>query len=155
MRKDKIIILCTQNSARSQMAEAFFKKYGSDIIEAYSAGLEPTAVNLYAIRVMEEVGIDISGERSKSFREFLGRVQFGYVIGVCKKAEKQCPVIFPGVRNCLSWPFEDPAAYDGTEEEKMERFRKVRDQIEEKVRTWVDDFRQGRIHCQLCNERKE
>lgn len=155
MRKDKIIILCTQNSARSQMAEAFFQKYGSDIMEAYSAGLEPTIVNPYAIRVMEEIGIDMSGKRSKSFREFLGRMQFGYVIGVCRKAEKQCPVIFPGVRNCLSWPFEDPATFEGTEEEKLNKYREVRDQIEARVRTWVDDFRHGRIDCQFCQARLE
>ncbi|VBB06437.1 low molecular weight phosphotyrosine protein phosphatase [Lucifera butyrica] len=155
MRKDKLLILCTQNSARSQMAEAFFEKYGGDILEAYSAGLEPTAVNPYAVRVMQEVGINLSGKRSKSFREFLGRMQFGYVIGVCKKVEKQCPSIFPGGRNCLSWPFEDPAAYEGTDEEKLAKFREVRDQIDEKVRMWVDDFRHGRVDCQLCRERKE
>jgi len=155
MRKDKLLILCTQNSARSQMAEAFFEKYGGDILEAYSAGLEPAAVNPYAVRVMQEVGMDLSGKRSKSFREFLGRMQFGYVIGVCKKVEHQCPSIFPGVRNCLSWPFEDPAAYESTEEAKLAKFREVRDQIDEKVRTWVEDFRHGRVDCQLCRHRKE
>jgi arsenate reductase len=154
MRKDKLLILCSQNSARSQMTEAFFEKYGGDVMEAYSAGLEPTIVNPYAIRVMQEIGVDISGKRSKNFREFLGRVQFGYVIGVCKKVENQCPTIFPGVRNCLAWPFEDPAAFEGTDEEKMEKFREIRDQIEKKVRTWVADFRQGRVDCQLCYERQ-
>lgn len=155
MRKDKVIILCTQNSARSQMTEAFFEKYGGDILEVYSAGLEPAEVNPYAIQVMKEVGIDISGKQSKSFREFLGHIQFGYVIGVCKKVENRCPMIFPGVRNCLSWPFEDPAAYEGTDEEKLNKFREIRDQIEEKVRTWVNDFRHGRVDCQFCRERSE
>lgn len=138
----KLLILCTQNSARSQMAEAFFNKYGQDVLEVYSAGLEPTVVNPYAIQVMQESGLDISGQRSKSVKEFLGKQSFGYVIAVCKQAESRCPVIFPGVPVVLSWPFDDPADACGTEADKLLVFRRVRDEIEAKVKAWVTDYRQ-------------
>jgi len=141
MKKLKVVIVCTQNSARSQMAEAFLKKYAEDVLEVYSAGLEPTVVNPYAIMVMQESGIDISGQRSTGIKEFLGKMSFGYVIAVCKKAEDRCPVIFPGVRMVLSWPFDDPAAVEGSEEEKLQKFRQVRDEIEAKVKGWIIDYR--------------
>lgn len=141
MKKLKVVIVCTQNSARSQMAEAFLKKYAEDVLEVYSAGLEPTVVNPYAIMVMQEIGIDVSGQRSKGIKEFLGKMSFGYVIVVCKKAEDRCPVIFPGVRMVLSWPFDDPAAVEGSEEEKLQKFRQVRDEIEAKVKGWIIDYR--------------
>jgi arsenate reductase len=145
MSKAKLLILCTQNSARSQMAEAFFNKYGQDVLEVYSAGLEPTAVNPYAVRVMQESGMDISGQRSKSVKEFLGKQSFGYVIAVCKQAENRCPVIFPGVQVLLAWPFDDPAAAGGTEADKLQVFRCVRDEIEAKVKDWVADYRQQQV----------
>lgn len=143
MDRARLVIICTQNSARSQMTEAFFKKYGGDVLEVHSAGFEPTEVNPLAKRVMAEVGIDISTQRSKSVKEFLGRMQFGYVIAVCKKAEGRCPTIFPGVRKLFSWPFDDPAAYEGTDEEKLEKFRAVRDEIDTKVQEFVNDYRKG------------
>ena len=143
MNLARLVIICTQNSARSQMAEAFFKKYCSDVLEVHSAGFEPAEVNPLAKQVMDEIGIDISEQRSKSVREFLGRMQFGYVIAVCKKAEGRCPTIFPGVRKLFSWPFDDPAAVEGTDEEKLEKFREVRDQIEIKVQEFVNDYRKG------------
>ncbi len=130
MNKAKLLILCTQNSARSQMAEAFFNKYGQDLLDVYSAGLEPTTVNPYAIQVMLERGIDISGQRSKSVKDFLGKQSFGYVVAVCKNAEARCPVIFPGVTVLLSWPFDDPAETAGMEADKLQVFRRVRDGIE-------------------------
>lgn len=139
----RLLIICTQNSARSQMAEAFFKKYGNDVLEVYSAGFEPTVVNPLAKQVMAEVGIDISAQRSKSVKEFLGQMQFGYVITVCKKAEARCPTIFPGVRKLISWPFEDPAEVEGPDEEKLAKFREVRDKIEIKVQEFVNDYRKG------------
>ncbi|HML35202.1 arsenate reductase ArsC [Sporomusa sphaeroides] len=142
MSKVKLLILCTQNSARSQIAEAFFNKYGQDVLEVYSAGLEPTAVNPYAVQVMQESGVDISGQRSKSVKEFLGKQAFGYVVAVCKQAESRCPVIFPGVPVVLSWPFDDPADTAGTEADKLPVFRRVRDEIEAKVKAWVADYRQ-------------
>lgn len=141
MKKVKVVIICTQNSARSQMTEAFFNKYGEDILEVHSAGFEPVEVNPIAIKIMKEIGMDISHQRSKSVKEFLGRMSFGYVIAVCKKTEGRCPVIFPSARTILSWPFDDPAAMEGTEEEKLTKFRQVRDEIEEKVKAWVQEYR--------------
>lgn len=143
MDRTRLVIICTQNSARSQMAEAFFKKYGDDVLEVHSAGFEPQEVNPLAKQVMAEVGIDISSQRSKSVKEFLGRMQFGYVVSVCKKAEGRCPTIFPGVRKLLSWPFDDPAAFEGTDEKKLDKFREVRDEIEIKVREFVNDYQKG------------
>ncbi len=142
MSKVKLLILCTQNSARSQMAEAFFNKYSQDVLAVYSAGLEPIAVNPYAVRVMAESGVDISGQRSKNVKEFLGKQSFGYVVAVCKQAESRCPVIFPGVPVVLSWPFDDPADAAGSEADKLQVFRRVRDEIKAKVRAWVADYRQ-------------
>jgi len=146
MKKAKLVIICTQNSARSQMAEAFFKKYGDDMLQVHSAGFEPTEVNPYAVQVMKEIGIDISGQHSKGVREFLGKMSFGYVIAVCKKAEGKCPVIFPGARQLLSWPFDDPAAFEGTEEETRQKFRQVRDEIDEKVKEWLQEYRGQQDH---------
>lgn len=141
MKKDRMLILCTQNSARSQMAEAFFNKYGGELISVDSAGLEPAGLNPYAVRAMGEIGFDISGQRSKGVKEFLGKVALSHVITVCKNAEGRCPTIFPGVRHILAWPFEDPAAVDGTEEEKLRKFREVRDEIEAKVKDFVAEYR--------------
>lgn len=141
MKKVKLVIICTQNSARSQMAEAFFNKYGDDLFEVHSAGFEPAQVNPFAIKVMKEIGMDISNQQSKSVKEFLGRMSFGYVIAVCKKAEGQCPIIFPSARTLLSWPFDDPAVMEGSEEERLQKFKQVRDEIEEKVKAWVSEYR--------------
>jgi len=136
--KEKILIICSQNSARSQMVEGFLKHYGSPWFDVYSAGFEPAPVHPLAVGVMREAGIDIRDQHSKSVKEFLGRMSFGHVIAVCKKAEEQCPVIFPSAVHILSWPFDDPAAFVGTEEEKLGEFRRIRDEIEQKVRLWVE-----------------
>ena len=135
MNKIRVLFLCTGNSCRSQMAEAFLRKYASDRFEVFSAGLEPKGINPYTIRVMEEIGIDMSAHRSKSLLEYMGKVHFGYLITVCDRAEQKCPV-FPGMGVRLHWPFEDPARLEGTEEEKLAKFRQVRDQIEAKVKEW-------------------
>lgn len=137
MKKDHMLILCTQNSARSQMAEAFFKKYAGDLVDVDSAGFAPAGVNPCAVKAMAEIGIDISSQRSKGVKEFLGKASLSHVLTVCKRAEGQCPTIFPGVRHILSWPFEDPAAVEGTEEERLQKFREVRDEIEAKVKDYV------------------
>lgn len=134
--KPKVLFLCTHNSARSQMAEAFLKKYAGDRFEVYSAGLEPTTVHPYAKQVMEEIGISMEGHYAKSIQPWLGQVHFSYLITVCAKAEEKCP-IFPGMGQRLFWPFDDPAAFEGGEEEKLNKFRQVRDQIEQRVREWL------------------
>ncbi len=124
----RILILCTGNSARSQMAEALLKSYDARL-EVFSAGMEPaTAVHPQAVRAMEEIGIDIAGARPKNVAEFLGE-PFDYVITVCGNAEASCPAFQGPVRRRLHIGFEDPAAARGSEAEVLEEFRRVRDQI--------------------------
>ena len=122
-----VLILCTGNSARSQMAEGLFRKEGVGMWEVCSAGTRPTKVRPEAITAMQEIGIDISTHRSKSVEEFVGR-EFEYVITVCDHANAICPV-FPGRTRRLHWPFEDPTG--------IEDFRKVRDEIRAKVKTFI------------------
>ena len=137
-KKIKVLFLCTGNSARSQMAEAFARKYGSDVLVPFSAGLEPRPIHPYAIQVLEEIGIDISGQHAKPVSQYLGREHFGILVTVCADAEAKCPT-FPGVSRREHWPFEDPAAFQGTEAERLAKFREVRDQIEERIKAWVKD----------------
>lgn len=138
----RVLFLCTGNSARSQMAEAFLRKYAGNYFEAHSAGLEPKGINPYTIRVMQEVGIDLAGQSSKSVMEYLGKVHCHYLITVCAHAEENCPRVFPGVVEHLHWEFEDPAAFAGSDEAKLEKFRQIRDQIEARVKAWVAEKRQ-------------
>jgi arsenate reductase (thioredoxin) len=137
MDKQKVLFLCTGNSARSQMAEAFVRKYAGDTFEAHSAGLEPRGVNPLTIKVMNEVGIDISNQASKGIEVYLGKMLFQYLITVCDDAEKNCPTVWPGVSTRMHWSFEDPAKFEGAEEEKLAKFREVRDLMEKKIRKWV------------------
>jgi arsenate reductase len=134
--------MCTGNTARSQMAEAFLRSYGRDRYEAYSAGLEPREINPLTIVVMEERGFDLSGQHAKGLKEFLGKVHFGYLITVCDRAERECPT-FPGMGIREFWPFEDPAAFEGTEDERLARFREVRDAIDERVQEWLEKTAPG------------
>jgi arsenate reductase (thioredoxin) len=135
----KVLFLCTGNSARSQMAEAFLRKYGQDRFEPFSAGLEPKELNPLTVKVMEEIGIDMSGHRSKGIGEFLGKEHFEYLVTVCHDAEQNCPRVWPGVNQRLQWSFEDPAAFEGPQEEKLAKFRQVRDLIQAKVRSWLQE----------------
>jgi arsenate reductase len=137
MRKQKILFLCTGNTARSQMAEAWLRKYAGDRMEVYSAGLAPGTINPFTVSVMEQAGLDMSQHYSKSLKEYLGKVHFSYLITVCDKAEEKCP-IFPGMGQRLFWPFEDPAAYQGSDEQRLAKFREVRDLIEEKLLNWLE-----------------
>jgi arsenate reductase (thioredoxin) len=137
MEKSRVLFLCTGNSARSQIAEAFLRKYAGDHFEAHSAGLEPKALNPLTVKVMEEVGFDMSGHRSKGVDEYLGKVHFQYLITVCDDAEKNCPAVWPGVNQRLHWSFEDPAKFEGTDEQKLAKFRQVRDLIDTRVKAWL------------------
>jgi len=136
----RVLFLCTGNSARSQMAEAFLRKYGGEQFEAFSAGLEPKNIHPLTIRVMQEIGMDISNQTSKGVEMYLGKTHFQYLITVCDDAEKNCPTIFPGVNQRLHWSFEDPVRFTGTEEEKLQKFRAIRDQIEQRVKDWLEEF---------------
>ncbi|NLG84748.1 MAG: arsenate reductase (thioredoxin) [Firmicutes bacterium] len=132
-RKKKILFLCTGNSCRSQMAEGFARAMAGDRWEVYSAGLEPTGLNPRAVRVMREVGIDISGQSSKPIDpELLSKVDL--IVTLCGDAADRCPLTPPHVRR-LHWPLEDPARASGTEEEILARFRKIRDEIRRQLET--------------------
>jgi len=137
MSPRRVLFLCTGNSARSQMAEAFLRKYAGDTIEAHSAGLEPKGVNPLTIKVMDEVGIDISAQISKGIETYLGKALFQYMVTVCDDADENCPTVWPWVNTRLHWSFEDPARFEGTEEEKLAKFREVRDLIEQRIKSWV------------------
>lgn len=126
-KKKRVLFICTHNSARSQMAEGILKALYGDRYEVYSAGNYPTVVNPYAIKVMSEIGIDISEHKSKSIEDFIG-MDIDYVVTVCDKAKENCPY-FPGAKKYLHQSFEDPVSYEGDEEEKLNKFRKVRDEI--------------------------
>jgi arsenate reductase len=119
------------------MAEAFLRKHGGDKFEAYSAGLEPKGIHPYTLQVMNEVGIDLSEQRSKDVMEYMGRKHFGYLITVCAHAEANCPTTFPGVSQRLHWPIDDPAAFEGSEEETLAKFREARDEVEQHILAWL------------------
>jgi len=137
MDRPRVLFLCTGNSARSQMAEAFLNRYAPHAYEAYSAGLEPKGIHPLTVMVMAEAGIDIGRHRSKPLSEYMGRLLFAYLITVCGHADANCPAVFPGLGERLHWDFEDPAAFEGTEEEKLAEFRRVRDRIEERIISWL------------------
>jgi len=132
MVKEKVLFICTHNSARSQIAEGLLRSLYGDRYEVYSAGTEPTDLNPYAVRVMAEIGIDISKQRSKSINEFRN-IKFDWVITVCDQAKERCPY-FPAGLKRLHKSFQDPSTISGSEAEILERFRNVRDQIKE----WVE-----------------
>jgi arsenate reductase len=138
MERTKVLFLCTGNSARSQMAEALLRKHAGQYFEVYSAGLEPVGVNPYTIQVLSEIGINTVHLQSKALSDFIGRHHFGYLITVCSKAEANCP-IFPGMGIRLHWPFDDPAAFRGTDQETLSVFRSLRDQIDEKIVGWLQE----------------
>jgi arsenate reductase len=135
----KVLILCTGNSARSQMAEGLLRHNAGNVCEVFSAGTKPSQVRPEAIGVMREVGIDISGHRSKSVDEFAGQ-NFDYVITVCDNAKESCP-IFPAKTKRIHWSIEDPAVVQGSEEERLAAFRHARDELRARLRA----FAQGEV----------
>jgi arsenate reductase len=139
MDKQRVLFLCTGNSARSQIAEAFLRKYGSDRFEAHSAGLEPKGLNPFTVKVMQEIGIDVSGQTSKGVETYLGKTLFQNLVTVCDDADKNCPTVWPGVSNRMHWSFQDPAAAEGTDEEKLAKFREIRDLIEVRIKAWLSE----------------
>ena len=132
----RVLILCTGNSARSQMAEGLLRQLAGARFDVESAGVAPTQVRPEAITVMREIGIDISNHRSKSVDEFLGQA-FDYVITVCDNANEQCPV-FPANTKRIHWGFEDPAAAQGDEQARLAVFRRVRDEIAQQLQLFID-----------------
>lgn len=136
-RIGRVLFICIHNSARSQMAEGFLRHLYGDRFEAYSAGLKPSRVQPYAVQVMAEVGIDISNQRSKSIESFIGQ-KFDAVVTVCDEAKEACPY-FPGTRLQLHWSFPDPSEAKGPEQEILEAFRTVRDEIRKRIRVAVEN----------------
>jgi len=144
MRKKRVLFLCTGNSARSQMAEAFLRQYAGDTFEAHSAGLKPREINPYTIRVMEEKGISLDGQRSKSVSEYLAKTSINLFFTVCNHAEENCPKTFlNSAGRHYHWGFEDPAAFEGSDEDKFAKFREIRDQIDQKLKDWLAE--QGHV----------
>jgi arsenate reductase len=136
MKKQRVLILCTGNSARSQMAEGILRDMAGDIFDVESAGVAPAPVRPEAIEVMHEIGIDISGHLSKSADVFANEI-FDYVITVCDNARESCPV-FPGRAERIHWSFDDPAATKGSKEERLKAFRTARDRIREQFTGFVE-----------------
>jgi arsenate reductase len=140
MSKTRVLFVCTKNSARSQIAEAFLNELAGDRFEAHSAGLEAGQLNKIVVEAMREVNIDISQRKTKNVFDLFKRGElFSYVIAVCDaKTAQKCPV-FPGLKTeNIVWSFEDPATYTGTDDAKMERVRKLRDAIKQKVIEFVE-----------------
>jgi arsenate reductase len=137
----KVMFLCTGNSCRSQMAEGFAREFGKDVVEAHSAGLSPAGLNTLAVRVMGEIGIDISQQESKPIDEELLKTM-DMIITLCDNAAESCPLTPPEIRR-LHWSLKDPAKAQGTGEEVMEEFRRVRDEIRRRVKTLIDEVRHG------------
>lgn len=141
MSRTRVLFVCGQNSARSQMAEAWLDALGGDRFEAHSAGIEPAPINPLAVAVMAERGIDISRKRTKLVAEAVDELaakgqRFDTVITVCSKAAGLCPFV-PGVGVAERWSFDDPGAVSGAPEEQLAKVRAVRDEIEAKVRAWL------------------
>lgn len=136
MLTHRVLFLCTANSARSQLAEALLRQQAGARFEVYSAGIEPGELNPFTLRALGEIGIDASNQWAKSVELYRGKMHFDYVITVCSNAEARCPV-FPGPALRLHWPFDDPAAAQGSDEEKLARFRTVRDQIAAHIAEWL------------------
>ncbi|MGD8768963.1 MAG: arsenate reductase ArsC [Desulfobacterales bacterium] len=138
-KKKSVLFICVHNSGRSQMAEAFLRASAGDRFDVESAGLEPREINKLVIEVMEEMNIDISENTSDSVFDFYkeGRL-YDYVISVCDESiESQCP-IFPGITRRLHWAFPDPSSIGGTDEEKLSKVRNIRDDIHNRIMTWLN-----------------
>ena len=137
-----VLVLCTGNSCRSQITEAFLRAHAGDRFQAMSAGTEPAGeIHPLTYTVMAEKGLDLAAQRPKSYREYLGRVPVHTLIIVCDGAARACPSMWPGVVERLMWPTEDPAAFVGGEEETLEKFRAVRDELEGRVLEWLAEAR--------------
>lgn len=138
MGKKRVLFVCVHNSARSQMAEAFLRKYGGDRFEVESAGLEPGTLNPIVVDVMKEAGIDISHNKTKSVFDFYKQgKQYDYVITVCDESQSGACPVFPGAGGRLHWSFADPSKFAGSNVEKLEKVRVVRDNIERRIQKWI------------------
>jgi len=135
-----VLILCTGNSCRSQMAEGLLRDLAGDRFDGYSGGTDPAErVHPLAIQVMAERGIDISGNEATDVKKYLGRLAVRHLIIVCQGANQSCPRTFPGVLNRLFWPLDDPARFAGSEADTLNKFRELRDDIEARISQWLEE----------------
>ncbi|HEY3395126.1 MAG TPA: arsenate reductase ArsC [Lacipirellulaceae bacterium] len=135
--RKNVLILCTRNTARSQIAEALLKKHAADRFNVYSAGLRPDTVHPFVEPVMNEIGVAVGGQYSKDVGEYLGKLTVHHLIIVCNQVEQHCPWLFPGALHRHFWPFDDPAAVEGTEDKRRDAFRRIRDQIDQRLQAWL------------------
>lgn len=135
--KPRVLFLCTHNAARSQIAEALLRRYAGDRFEAASAGLNPTEVHPLTRQVLKEVGVNPEPLHAKGTRDFLGRVSVRYAIIVCQRAEARCPQVFPFAVQTLRWTFDDPTEPQGSPELQLAKFRRVRDEIDARLKAWL------------------
>ncbi|MGH2401165.1 MAG: arsenate reductase ArsC [Candidatus Limnocylindria bacterium] len=134
--RQRVIFVCTHNSARSQMAEGMLRAWGGDRYEVFSAGTEATRIRPEAVRVMDEIGIDISGHTSKTLEPFLGE-PFDWLVTVCDDAREACPTL-PGVRKQAHWSIEDPSAVEGDEQARLQAFRVARDELRDRLHRFLE-----------------
>jgi arsenate reductase len=139
--KPAVLFLCTGNSARSQMAEGLLRKEAGEKFDVYSAGTSPKGIHPLTVQVMNEVGVDLTRHRSKHVSEYLGVLKVSHLIIVCDHANRECPTAWPGVFSRLVWLFDDPAACAGNEDERLAKFRTVRDQIHARINSWLEESR--------------
>ncbi|MGI8650305.1 MAG: arsenate reductase ArsC [Rubrobacter sp.] len=138
-RKQRVLFLCTQNSARSQIAEALLRHHAGDRFEAYSAGVHAAGeMHPHVEEVLGEIGVDLADQHPKGLGEYFGKVGFNYLIIVCARAEEECPTTFPGVGTRFSWIFDDPRDASVADEDRLEKFREVRDGIELRLLDWLE-----------------
>jgi arsenate reductase len=139
-RKSTVLFLCTGNSARSQLAEALLRRLAPEKFDAHSAGTDPKGVHPLTVQVLEEIGVNAAGLRSKGVKEYLGRLPVDYLIVVCSDADQKCPTVWPGTLERMFWPFDDPAAAQGDANERLTAFRRVRDAIDARLRQWLAEL---------------
>ena len=140
MKRRTVLVLCTGNSARSQMAEALLRKYAGDRMDVYSAGTDPApAINPLTYKAMAEIGLDLKDHTVNGIKDYLGHLPVYTLIVVCSGAQKSCPSVWPGVFERIYWPFEDPAAAEGDEAARLAKFREVRDEIDRTVQGWAEN----------------
>lgn len=139
--KPQVLFLCTHNAARSQIAEALFRRYAGDRFAVASAGLAPTEIHPLTRRVLTEIGLNPCGLWAKDLKDFLGKVRVQYAIILCQEAEQHCPRLYPFALQTLSWPFNDPTQAEGHPEQQLKTFRAVRDAIDARLRSWLDTLK--------------
>ncbi len=141
-RKLSVLFVCSHNSARSQMAEGWLRHLAGDDLDVYSAGVNPGTLNPLAVRAMNEVGVNIADHKAEGVDTYLGKIIVDYLVIVCDKASQTCPRVWPGLRERMFWPFDDPSSAQGSDEEKLEVFRRVRDEIKAKIENWLIEVQQ-------------